>query len=117
YKNSSTKDYYKFHTWIIPTENDVEKYVDPSNVIKGSNAYYQFAVLSEPVYINTKEVNNKILKNKGILTAKAAAFKEAGELYNISELYLISHAMLETGNGTSSLAKGVKYKGVKVYNM
>jgi mannosyl-glycoprotein endo-beta-N-acetylglucosaminidase len=30
---------------------------------------------------------------------------------------LVSHALLETGNGTSELANGVKYKGKTVYNM
>src|SRR5699024_4508779 len=34
-----------------------------------------------------------------------------------NEAYLISHAFLETGNGNSTLAKGVKYKGKTVYNM
>src|SRR5699024_4416334 len=117
YENSSTSKYYKFQTWIIPLEDELKKYINPSNVNKGSNAYYQFALLSEPVYANTKEVNDNILKGKGILEGHASAFKKAAETYNVNELYLISHALLETGNGTSSLAKGSKYKGVKVYNM
>ncbi len=117
YEQSSTSDYYKFHTWIIPLEDEVKKSMNPANFNKGTNAYYQFAVLSEPVYTNDKEVNNKILNNKGILSGKAKAFQEAAKKFNINELYLISHALLETGNGSSALANGDTYKGMKVYNM
>ena len=38
-------------------------------------------------------------------------------LSNISEIYLVAHACLETGNGTSQLATGVEVNGVTVYNM
>src|SRR5699024_10681665 len=48
---------------------------------------------------------------------RSSSFKKAAESHNINELYLISHAMLETGNGTSALATGGKYKGKTVYNM
>ena len=54
---------------------------------------------------------------KGILEGKGSAFIEAGRKHGINEIYLISHALLETGNGTSTLANGVKYNGVTVYNM
>src|SRR5699024_11475010 len=53
-------------------------------------------------------VNKKILNGKGILDGKADAFIEAGKKHKINELYLISHSVLETGNGSSKLAKGQK---------
>lgn len=37
--------------------------------------------------------------------------------YHINEIYLISHALLETGNGSSILANGTMFNGKKVYNM
>ncbi|ECD6517482.1 mannosyl-glycoprotein endo-beta-N-acetylglucosamidase, partial [Salmonella enterica subsp. enterica] len=54
---------------------------------------------------------------KGILAGKASAFVTAANAYGINEIYLISHALLETGNGTSTLANGVKVNGKTVYNM
>src|SRR5699024_5623062 len=35
-------------------------------------------------------------------------FNEASKKHGINEAYLIAHALLETGNGNSTLAKGVK---------
>ena len=32
-------------------------------------------------------------------------------------MYLVSHALLETGNGTSDLATGISVNGKTVYNM
>src|SRR5699024_10016193 len=44
-------------------------------------------------------------------------FIDAGRQNGISDVYLLSHALLETGNGKSALANGIKYKGKTVYNM
>ena len=46
-------------------------------------------------------MNDKILKGKGILAGKGDAFIKAGLTNKINEVYLISHALLETGNGKS----------------
>lgn len=110
-------DYYKFHTWIIATKKDIERNVNPNKFAQGSNDYYQFLVLSSPANVNNNEVNNKILRDKGILSGQAVAFSQAAKRYNVNELYLISHSLLETGNGTSALATGMKYNGLTVYNM
>src|SRR5699024_9793668 len=56
-------------------------------------------------------------RGKGILSGQADAFIKAGQQYGINDIYLISHALLETGDGTSILANGVKYNGETVYNM
>ncbi|TGQ03570.1 hypothetical protein EN860_035075, partial [Mesorhizobium sp. M00.F.Ca.ET.217.01.1.1] len=53
---------------------------------------------------------NKILKNKGILKGKGKTFLKAQEKYDVNVLYLVSHALVETGNGKSELAKGIKDK-------
>ncbi|MBC5817663.1 N-acetylglucosaminidase, partial [Bacillus pumilus] len=45
------------------------------------------------------------------------AFITAAKTYHINEIYLISHALLETGNGGSILANGTMFNGKKVYNM
>src|SRR5690606_23424240 len=60
-----------------------------------------------PLGLSAKEVNEKILNNKGNLTGMAQAFIDAGRQYNINEAYLIAHALHETGNGKSALASGI----------
>ena len=79
--------------------------------------YFQFLKLSQTAGLNASELNQKVLVNKGILTGKGQAFITAAGKYSINEVYLISHALLETGNGTSELANGIMYNGKKVYNM
>ncbi|WKV53060.1 glucosaminidase domain-containing protein [Dickeya fangzhongdai] len=43
---------------------------------------------------------------------------KAAKDYGINEAYLVAHAILETGHGSSDLAKGsYEYNGRKIYNM
>ncbi len=115
----------KFGPWKNAKPEDVRSYLDPSRFSLNSKEYFQFLVLSESAGVPVTELNNKILANKGILAGKGQAFINAGLKYHINEIYLISHALLETGNGTSALANGVLVDKVdgkpvepkKVYNM
>ena len=95
-------------TWQDATATDVMEYLNPDNYSLDSVGYFQFLKLSQPANIDVNEVNNNILVNKGILTGTAEAFKTAAQKYNVNELYLISHALLETGNGGSRLANGIE---------
>ncbi|MCH6266532.1 N-acetylglucosaminidase [Neobacillus citreus] len=112
-------DWYRISlTWRNAKPEDVEYYLNPNNFPSDSNQYFQYLKLSKPAGINVSEVNEKILNsNAGILQSTAGIFAQAAQLYNINELYLISHALLETGNGQSALAKGINYNGKVVYNM
>jgi beta-N-acetylglucosaminidase len=65
----------------------------------------------------SKETLNKYLVGKGILEGQGQAFIDAGFKYGINEVYLMAHTLLETGHGTSTLAKGIEHNGKKVYNM
>lgn len=103
--------------WRNASREEVEKYVNPDNFTQDSSAYFQFLKLSKTAGLNAAEVNSKILYNKGILAGKGQSFIDAARTYSINELYLISHSLLETGNGTSQLAKGTTFNGKKVYNM
>src|SRR5699024_736034 len=96
-------------------------YVSPISKINYQNEVdnpkmLQFLSLSHPSGISVKDLN-KELEGKGILEGKGQAFIEASQKYNINEIYLVSHALLETGNGTSALSNGIEVNGVKVYNM
>ncbi|MFD1708207.1 SH3 domain-containing protein, partial [Siminovitchia sediminis] len=103
--------------WVTAKEDDVRYYLDPDNFINDPVKSLQFVNLSKTTNAQAQEINEKILAGKGILSGKAAAFIEAGKIHGVNELYLISHALLETGNGNSQLAKGVKINGKTVYNM
>lgn len=123
---------YRPKTWVNANREDVRYYLNPNNFERGTAAFFQFLNLSESANLDPAEVNEKILFDKGILEGRAEAFIRAGDQYNINEIYLIAHALLETGNGTSELARGVYVKMVdgqlrivdsntkgarKVYNM
>ena len=101
--------------WISATAGEIQQYFIPSqeNINK-----YKFQFLNLASLAGISEADAKAyLNNKGILSGKEATFIEAAKTNNINEIYLMAHACLETGNGTSKLATGVNYKGTVVYNM
>ena len=111
YKVNSTQ------SWVNASKEDTTYYLNPDNFINTTVQSMQFLKLSAKADINDTEVNERILAGKGILSGKASSFITAANAYGINEVYLISHALLETGNGTSTLAKGVTVNGKTVYNM
>lgn len=113
-KTMNNKKYYKIATgWVNASQTDTKYYMDPANFVQSDTSYYQFAKLSSFSALNENEINQKILYDKGILKDKASSFLEAGFKYGVNEIYLISHANLETGKGSSTLAKGIKVKTKK----
>ncbi len=92
---------------INADEANVRYYLNPANFPKGTPGYLQFMLLDESSSISASELNKEYLEGKGMLANTGSAFIRAGELYDLNEFYLISHALHETGNGTSSLALGV----------
>ncbi|MEH7120959.1 glucosaminidase domain-containing protein, partial [Neobacillus vireti] len=126
--NASVGTWYeiKYDTWRNAKDTDVAYYLNPASFSPSSPEYYQFLLLNKSAGTSAQELNDKTLYGKGILEGKAAAFLEASKKYNVNEVYLISHALLETGNGWSALAQGIMVdtvdgkkldKPVKVYNM
>lgn len=109
--------------WNVPSKNLIKYYMNPNNFLD-SDGKYLFLNLN---YMNgvTAGNLNTILKGKGVLEGKGAVFLQAAKDSNINPIYLVSHAMLETGNGTSKLAKGILVSSVDgksvtpkiVYNM
>ncbi len=105
-------------TWKNAKYEDAIYYLNPNNFPSDSKQYFQFLKLSKPANTNVNEINEKILNgNAGILQGTASSFSQAATLYGINELYLIAHALHETGYGKSTLATGVLYNGRIVYNM
>ncbi|WP_141433537.1 SH3 domain-containing protein [Bacillus sp. 03113] len=103
--------------WVNASPNDVKYYLDANNFKQNPLDSFQFLKLSKATNLNATEVNDRILTGKGILEGKADPFIAAGNLLGINEMYLISHSLLETGNGSSTLANGVQINGRTVYNM
>ncbi|ALN77150.1 MULTISPECIES: N-acetylglucosaminidase [Staphylococcus] len=71
--------------------------------------------ISEPVHLSKDEVN-RMLKGKGILENQGDAFLAAQQETDVNVIYLVSHALIETGEGQSELANGIKHKGKRYYN-
>lgn len=126
YYGISTIEAYKFQLgiggkiqrngkWVSASASEIQQYFIPSeeNIKKYK---YQFLNLASPAGISEADAK-AYLSDKGILKGKEAIFIEAAKKNNVNEIYLMAHACLETGNGTSKLATGVNYKGTVVYNM
>ncbi|GIO20068.1 hypothetical protein J18TS1_31680 [Oceanobacillus oncorhynchi subsp. incaldanensis] len=101
----STGDWYRitYNAWRNPTRSDVSSYLNPDN-----NDIFQHLDLTSSVGVTASSLNNDILKGKGILAGRGQAFITAGKQQSVNEIYLISHALLETGNGSSALARGIE---------
>ncbi|WP_353625712.1 SH3 domain-containing protein, partial [Bacillus sp. JCM 19041] len=103
--------------WQNASRSDVAYYMNPTNFSQGTPSYLQFLDLQSSAGLGASTINNQLLSGKGTLSGQGQAFISASKLYGVNEIYLISHALLETGNGTSSLAQGVQVNGKTVYNM
>ncbi|MGY0374026.1 N-acetylglucosaminidase [Clostridium sp. JNZ J1-5] len=109
--------------WLTPSKELVKYYMNPNNFLDNYGKY-QFLNLN---YIDgiTEDNLNSILEGKGVLDGKGAVFLKASKDANINPIYLVAHALHETGNGTSQLASGVLVSSVdgkavepkKTYNM
>ncbi len=86
------------------TKNQIKYYMDSNNFMDNYGKY-QFLKLTYTDGITVGDLNN-VLKGKGILEEKGQAFLDAAKSNNINVAYLVSHALLETGNGKSLLANG-----------
>ncbi|MCM2675717.1 SH3 domain-containing protein [Alkalicoccobacillus plakortidis] len=104
-------------TWKNASPEDVAHYLNPNNVQPGTSNFYQFLNLGETANLSAQSINNQLLNGKGSLSGQGQAFINAAKSNGVNEIYLVSHALLETGNGSSPLARGINYNGKTVYNM
>ncbi|WP_437271806.1 GW dipeptide domain-containing protein [Staphylococcus succinus] len=110
--------------WEDANATEIKNAMDSNKLANDPTQKYQFLRLDKSQNISADDLN-KLLVGKGILEGQGEAFSEAAKTNNINEVYLISHALLETGNGTSTLANGgdvindevVTDKQTKYYNM
>lgn len=105
-----------FTSSVFPADEEgVEQYVNPENLVTGYEKY-QFINLGAQNGVDAQTLD-AYLRGKGVLSGHGDTFKKAAEDNEISEVYLVIHACLETGSGTSALASGIDYDGTTVYNM
>jgi mannosyl-glycoprotein endo-beta-N-acetylglucosaminidase len=91
-----------FSTWRNAKQEDFVPFMDPNN-----NDRFQHLVLSSSAGVPADQLN-RLLSGKGSLHGSGQAFINAGAQYAVNEVYLISHALLETGHGSSTLATGIE---------
>ena len=91
--------------WEDANLGEIKYAMDSSRIANDETQKYQFLRLDKSQNIDANRIN-ELLDGKGILEGQGEAFSEAAKTYNINEVYLVSHALLETGNGTSELANG-----------
>lgn len=98
------------------TREQVRDYMNPE-LHQENSEIYQFLDISAPSGISREDLG-KLLSGQGVLSGKEDVFIAAAQKYNVSEIYLASHAILETDRGRHAFANGRKmYTNRHVYNM
>lgn len=92
----------------------VAYYADPSQLEFDPVGVYEFLKLSWVDGITADQLNKNL---GGVLAGKGQVFLDAAKTYNLNPVYLAGQSILETGNGTSTLAKGVVVNGKTCYNL
>ena len=91
---------------------DYRQYLDPDNFTPFDQEFYQFAIVSEGYSGKVTAaqldayIDSTASGRSGVLRGAGQYFINAAQAYNVNEVYLLSHAILESGWGTSLLARG-----------
>lgn len=101
---------YEGTSWINASKDLVRLYSKPENFLD-EDGKYMFLKLNYVEGI-TEEMLKELLQDKGVLSGTEKAFLEASKKNNINPVYFIMHALHETGNGTSTLSKGVEVSSI-----
>ena len=108
--------------WLPAKQRHIDQYLKPDQLYNDPVQKLQFLNLGMAQKIHPNDLN-ELLKGKGILENQGVTFSKASKIEDVNEIYLIEHAILETGKGKSQLAQGVKVsddnkigKGKKYYN-
>jgi beta-N-acetylglucosaminidase/SH3-like domain-containing protein len=96
------------------TSSLVAYYANTNNFPATTPEFYQYLKLTYTPGLNEDEINANLLPTAAGNPLKGTAkyFIEAGEKYNVNPIYLIVHALHETGNGTSKLSTGILVSSV-----
>ena len=110
--------YQKSNGWYnaATQANDLVYAVNPENFSPEDDRFYQFLRLDTGYSGVTAEELDAFIAStasgrSGKLAGMGYAFVKAAQTYGINEVYLLAHAIHESGWGTSTLAKGYAYDG------
>ncbi|EZY43001.1 hypothetical protein V052_02527 [Staphylococcus aureus MSSA-93] len=105
--------------WANATRAQTSSAMNVKRIWESNTQCYQMLNLGKYQGVSVSALN-KILKGKGTLDGQGKAFAEACKKNNINEIYLIAHAFLESGYGTSNFANGkdgvYNYFGIGAYD-
>ncbi|MEE8715589.1 MAG: N-acetylglucosaminidase [Coriobacteriales bacterium] len=93
-------------SWVSASAAQLRAYLNPANYPVGTAGMYQYLLLDRTSGLTAGQLDS-ILSGEGVLEGLGQAFYDACNEYGVNEVYLIAHSELETGHGTSTLAKGV----------
>ncbi|MNR22971.1 Bifunctional autolysin precursor [compost metagenome] len=82
----------KVGNYKIASRNEVLVNLTPDDDVT-KDSIYQFLDLSKYSEVSDDEIN-KFLLGQGVLEGKGSVFTSAAKKYNVSEVYLVSHASL-----------------------
>ncbi|NUI83539.1 glucosaminidase domain-containing protein [Staphylococcus borealis] len=105
--------------WYNASRSATSSAMNNATIWNNSKMRYQMLNLGKYQGIPVSKLN-QILKGKGTLSGQGQAFADGCKKYNINEIYLIAHAFLESGYGTSNFASGrygaYNYFGIGAYD-
>ncbi|HDX7652301.1 TPA: glucosaminidase domain-containing protein [Staphylococcus aureus] len=105
--------------WANATRAQTSSAMNVKRIWESNTQCYQMLNLGKYQGVSVSALN-KILKGKGTLNNQGKAFAEACKKHSINEIYLIAHAFLESGYGTSNFANGkdgvYNYFGIGAYD-
>lgn len=108
---------------VNATAEELAYHSNPKNISVWNEEHrYQYLKLDAFRMVDAFKLNEYLNSLKGangknIFKDKADVFISAAKKYNIDPVYLVAHTLLETGGGTSKLARGLEYKDKgTVYN-
>ncbi|ELV2639252.1 N-acetylglucosaminidase [Staphylococcus pseudintermedius] len=106
----------KDHTnWRDASDSEIRQAMDSSSFMDDKRQKYQFLELSKYQGIDKNRIK-RMLRDHPTLLAHTDDFVHAAKAKQVNEVYLISHALLETGSVVSELSNGVEIDGKKYYN-
>lgn len=103
--------------------NEILNALNPESYAYGSSSFYQFADISRGYSgkITAQQIDAFIQKTcdrygytNSTLIGMGSTVIQAARTHNVNEVYLLAHAILESGWGTSALSQG-KVKGYEGY--
>lgn len=105
--------------WFNASRAKVSAAMDPNKIWSDSKQKYQMLNLGKYQGVSVDKLN-QILKGKGKLHGQGKAFADSCKKHNVNEIYIISHAFLESGYGTSNFASGrygiYNFFGINAYD-